>query len=65
DPERDLMYIYFKGTDIKVARTETITPGVHADFDRDGRLLGLEVIDASEMLDKKIEFNLPEKVAVS
>ena len=64
-PEKELLYIYFKETDIKVARTETITPGVHADFDSDGRLLGLEVIDASEMLDRKIEIDLPEKATTS
>ncbi|NOY65516.1 MAG: DUF2283 domain-containing protein [Nitrospirae bacterium] len=65
DPLADALYIYFKETEIKVARTETITPGVYADFDSDGRLLGLEVIDASEMLDRKIEIDLPEKAATS
>ncbi|RMG04870.1 MAG: DUF2283 domain-containing protein [Nitrospirae bacterium] len=63
DPERDLLYIYFKKTDIAVARTETIMPGVHADFDSEGKLLGLEVIDASEILDRTIEIDLPEKIS--
>ncbi len=34
--------------------------GVHADFDKDGKLIGIEVIDAKEILGKKIEFELPQ-----
>jgi uncharacterized protein YuzE len=48
DPERDLLYIRFAELETKAAQTVTITPGVHADFDRDGKLI------------KKIEFKLPE-----
>jgi uncharacterized protein YuzE len=60
DPERDLLYIYFADMEVKAAETVTIKPGVHADFDRDGKLIGIEVIDASEIMGKKIEFKLPE-----
>jgi uncharacterized protein YuzE len=60
DPERDLLYIYFSEAEMKAAETITITPGVHADFDKDGRLIGIEVLDASEVMGKKIEFKLPE-----
>jgi len=60
DPERDLLYIYFASPEVKAAETVTVTPGVHADFDREGRLLGIEVIDASAILGKEIEFKLPE-----
>ncbi len=60
DPERDLLYIYFAESDKKSAETITIKPGVHADFDKDGKLIGIEVIDAKEILGKKIEFELPE-----
>jgi uncharacterized protein YuzE len=38
----------------------TIRPGVHADFDKEGKLIGIEVIDASEVMGKKIEFKLSE-----
>ncbi|MBI3358982.1 MAG: DUF2283 domain-containing protein [Nitrospirae bacterium] len=38
---------------MKVAETKTVTPGVHADFDRAGKLIGIAVIDASEMVGKK------------
>jgi len=58
DPERDLLYIYFVSPEAKVAETVTVAPGVHADFGRDGKLLGIEVIDATEILGKEIEFKL-------
>jgi uncharacterized protein YuzE len=64
DPERDLLYIYFAEPGTKAAQTVTITPGVHADFDRDGRLIGIEVIEASKIMGEKIEFKLPELSAV-
>jgi uncharacterized protein YuzE len=60
DPERDLLYIYFASPGVQSAETVTVAPGVHADFDRKGKLLGIEVIDASELLGKEIEFKLPE-----
>ncbi len=49
DPDRALLYIYFAELETKAARTVTITPGVHADFDRDGKLMGIEVIEASKV----------------
>ena len=58
DAERDLLYIYFQKTKKKVAKTKTVIPGVHADFDMEEKLLGLEIIDASEFIDEKIEFDL-------
>jgi uncharacterized protein YuzE len=60
DPERDLLYIYFTEPIMKAAETVTIKPGVHADFDKDGKLIGIEVLDARELMGKKIEFDLPE-----
>jgi len=63
DPERDLLYIYFASPAAKSAETVTIKPGVHADFDREGKLIGIEVLDAREILGTKIEFELPESTA--
>lgn len=60
DPERDLLYIYFAEPEIKAAKTITVSPGVHADFDKDDKLIGIEVIEASTVMGKKIEFKLPE-----
>ncbi len=62
DPVRDLLYVYFAEPSTKAAKTVTITPGVHADFDRDEKLIGIEAIDASEVIGGKIEFKLPEAI---
>jgi uncharacterized protein YuzE len=58
DSVRDLMYIWFGLPGERAARTETVMPGVHADFDRQGRLLGIEVLDASEVLRHKVQFEV-------
>ncbi|MEA3459942.1 MAG: DUF2283 domain-containing protein [Chloroflexota bacterium] len=58
DSVRDLLYIWFGSPGTKAARTETVKPGVHADFDRQGRLLGIEVLDASEVLQHKVQFEV-------
>lgn len=60
DPGKDLLYIYFDKPEKKSAETVTIKPGVYADFDKDGKLIGIEVIDAKEIMGRKIEFELPE-----
>jgi len=60
DPERDLLYIYFAEPEKKAAKTVTVSPGVHADFDRKGKIMGIEVLEASKVMGKKIEFKLPE-----
>ena len=58
DPVRDLLYIWFGVPGAKAARTETVSPGVHADFDRDDKLIGIEVIDASEVMRRKIDLEV-------
>lgn len=60
DPVRDLLYLYFADPETKGAETQIIVPGVHADFDREGKLLGIEILEASKTIGKKIEFGLPE-----
>ncbi|HZY11121.1 MAG TPA: DUF2283 domain-containing protein [Bacteroidota bacterium] len=59
DQERNLLYLGFRENHPRVAKTVTITPGVHADFDSRGKLLGIEVLEASSLLGKKIEIELP------
>jgi uncharacterized protein YuzE len=58
DSMRDLLYLWFAEPGEKAARTETVTPGVHADFDRHGKLVGLEILDASEVLREKVQFEV-------
>lgn len=58
DSERDLLYVWFGTPGTKAAHTETISPGVHADFDATGKLIGLEVLDASDILGRKVQFEV-------
>jgi len=58
DPSRDLMYVWFSEPGKKAARTETVAPGVHVDFDVQGRLIGIEVLDASAVLQHKVQFEV-------
>ena len=60
DPIRDLLYLWFGTPGEKAARTETVTAGMHADFDQHGRLIGIEVLDASEQIQQpqSVEFAL-------
>ncbi len=46
DPTLDLLYIWFGTPGQKAAQTVTVVPGVHADFDVKGKLIGIEVLDA-------------------
>lgn len=59
DHLRDLLYIYFGKPGTKVAKTLTVTPGVHIDIDEKGKLLGIEIIDASEFIGERVEFAFP------
>jgi uncharacterized protein YuzE len=58
DPQRDLLYIWFGAVGTKAAQTTTVTPGVHADFDASGKLIGLEVLDATEVLGDNVQFEI-------
>lgn len=58
DPIRDLLYLWFGTPGEKAARTETVTAGMHADFDRHDRLIGIEVLDTSEVLQQKVQFEV-------
>ena len=58
DAEHDLLYVWFGVPGTKADRTETITAGVHADFDGRGKLIGLEVLDATEILGQKLLFEV-------
>lgn len=58
DPERDVLYLWLAAPGTKAASTERISPGVHADFDREGSLVGLEVLDAAEVLQDNVQFEV-------
>ncbi len=43
DPEVDVLYIQFLETTVT---TEHLAEGIAADYDREGRLAGIEILDA-------------------
>lgn len=57
DKERDLMYIYFMSDTTIVETTKTVMPGIYADFDSSGKLIGIELLDASDFMGDKIEMS--------
>ena len=48
DPEADALYVRFATA--KVAESEEVSPGVVIDFDSEGRIVGVEVLDARRHL---------------
>ena len=58
DSARDLLYIWFKHPGTRAARTELVSPGVHTDFDREDQLVGIEILDASEVVGHTMQFEL-------
>jgi len=58
DPVRDLLYIWFGAVGTKAAETVIAASGVHADLGADGKLVGLEVPDATTTLGEKPQFEV-------
>jgi uncharacterized protein YuzE len=58
DVARDLLYLWFATPGGQAARTVTVVPGMHADFDTAGKLIGIEVLDASEILGEKLQLEV-------
>jgi len=56
DKEVDALYIRLQ--EKKVARTEELEEGLNIDLDDEGRLIGLEVLDATQRYSKSDIFNL-------
>ena len=48
DKEVDALYIQFLNE--KASETEEVEPGVIVDFTKDGRVLGIEILNASKRL---------------
>ena len=49
--EADALYIGFK--DAKIADTDELTEDIIIDYDKDGNIVGIEVLDASQHVDVK------------
>ncbi len=56
DKEVDALYIRIQ--EKHVSRTQEVSDGVNLDFDEEGRLIGLEVLGASERYSLSDIFNL-------
>ncbi len=59
DNKADAAYIFLKEPNIDIAKTYPCDPKevngmINLDFDKDGRLVGIEVMDASKKLPKEI-----------
>lgn len=48
DPDADALYVRFAAA--KVVESEEVSPGVVIDFDAEGRIVGVEVLDARRHL---------------
>ncbi len=66
DPEIDAAYVRLRSA--AVANTEEIAPGVMMDLGADGRPVGFEILDASEVLDGRpqgVTFELVSRALAS
>ena len=50
DPEADAMFVWFGPEGVISAGTEEVSPGIMLDFDSEGRVIGIEVLDVSERM---------------
>ena len=49
DPETDILRIIFSST--RIEESDEDKPGVILDYDKDGNIVGLEVLDASKRVE--------------
>ena len=65
DKTADALYVYFR--EIEVAKSKEIEEGIVVDFDQNGHIVGIEILDASkrlkahELVNVNIE-NLPVEI---
>ena len=45
DPEADAMFIWLAPESVKSVDTHEVAPGIMLDFDAEGRVIGIEVLD--------------------
>ena len=50
DPEVDAMFVWFGPEGVKSAGTQEVSPGIMLDFDGEGHVIGIEVLDVSERM---------------
>jgi uncharacterized protein YuzE len=52
DPEADAMFLWFGPEGARSARTEEVAPGILLDYDENGRVIGVEVLDVKQRMAK-------------
>jgi uncharacterized protein YuzE len=50
DPDSDAMFVWFGPEGAKSAGTQEVSPGILLDFDSDGRVIGIEILDVAERM---------------
>jgi uncharacterized protein YuzE len=61
DPEVDVLRILF--SDLPIEESDEEKPGVIFDYDRDGNIVGLEILNASVRIDnpRSVEYSIPTR----
>jgi uncharacterized protein YuzE len=53
DPEADALFVWFGPEGVGSADTQEVAPGIMLDFDAEGRVIGIEVLDISKRMSRK------------
>ncbi len=48
DPKADAMFVWLAPDAVKSVETQEVAPGIMLDFDADGRVIGIEILDVAE-----------------
>lgn len=59
DPEADVMRMTFSRTPVQ--ESDEVRPGVILDYDKDGNIVGMEILDASKRMEnpRSMEYAIP------
>ena len=53
DPEADAMFVWFAPEGTKSSSTTEVAPGIMLDYDADGNVIGIEVLDVRDRVKEK------------
>jgi len=53
DPDTDAIFVWFGPEGVKSAGTKEVSPDIMLRFDREGRVIGIEVLDVRERIQSK------------
>ncbi len=63
DKKTDVLWLKIKGG--AEEEHKEVAPGVSVELDKNGELLGIEILNASKVLGSKLGLNMPSKLASS